>query len=165
MPQNSVKLHLVFTISQNLVKHLNIEKILSKLVLSNRQRDFLCIYPFFEITSDNHVTIYRGWATLISYYINQGPIPEIFAKKYWELVDDGRVENLRFFESAILNWTKFWWLPWFPAKSKGYIKLCSIKRVNSKIILTAVNKTFTFHNIVHTCFRRMKCAKTPSNYI
>ena len=162
----------MFTISQNLVKHLNIEKILSKLVLSNRQRDFLCIYPFFEITSDSLMTLmistddHIDWATLMHFASIYPTNPRTnswnFHEKKFRI---GWAKNLRFFESAILNWTKFWWLPWFPAKSKGYIKLCSIKRVNSKIILTAVNKTFTFHNIVHTCFRRMKCAKTPSNYI
>ena len=53
-------------------------------------------YPFFELMSDSLTTIYVEQHCCLSHQFNlltQGPIPEIFAKKYWELAE--------FFELAI----------------------------------------------------------------
>ena len=93
--------------------------------------------PVFELMSDSLMAIYvelHQCPLNQSILLTKGPIHEIFTKKYWDLAE---MKNKLFFSRPFWflflfcfipfqishnlcdtkDWTKFWWLPWFPAKS------------------------------------------------
>ena len=87
---------------------------------------------------------FLGWVlSRINQFIllTQGPIPEIYGNFFLRI---GGFENLSFFESAILDfffasspmkisqsllsrkdWSKCWWLPWFPAQNNSCVNICN----------------------------------------